>query len=382
MEPTSEVNGVGLSNYMPVKNLPPSATTPLSNSYMGCAKVLSYILLAIAVLALAASGFAIHTVLEGSPNAALTPSVVLMSGSCDHIDLWKGGIGLLVNIIAGVCLSISTYMQQLCTSPTHEDIAREMKEKGDVIFGANSPISLFYRFKRRKSICLLWIFLFITSIPIHLFANGSIGVAQTGLPFPEVSIYQESADSPREQLNWTYINGTDCSTMLNEYPQNFDILNITAVITGGFWITVDPLPRNESWYPWLPQTLAERQGGYCLANTINEVECGLVVRWLPLVILSTTLAFKATVVYFGLGFLSHFNQRLYNNLGDLICFAIWNPEFTIPNESLCSVGERRGNTRAGIYATEVRKSWAWFWGITTGLSVFSFSMGLQEYGWW
>jgi hypothetical protein len=87
---------------------------------------------------------------------------------------------------------------------------------------------------------------------------------------------------------------------------------------------VDPLQRNESWSLWLPETLADLDRAYCLANTINEVECGLVVRWLPLVILSTTLAFKATVVYFGLGFLSHFNQRLYNNLGDLICFAIWN----------------------------------------------------------
>ena len=193
MESTSEVNGVGLSNYMPMKNLPPSATTPLSNSFMGCAKVLSYILLAIAVLALAASGFAIHTVVEGSPNAALTPSVVLMSGSCDHIDLWRGGIGLLVNIIAGVCLSISTYMQQLCTSPTHEDIAREMKERGDVIFGANSPISLFIASKDEN----LFVFCgFFSSLHLYRFTYLRTALLVSHKPGYHSLRYQSTRSQP------------------------------------------------------------------------------------------------------------------------------------------------------------------------------------------
>src|SRR5579859_6147012 len=185
MKSTSELADGCLSKYR-MKNLPPTETTLLSNSYMGCARVLSYILLVIAVLALAASGFAIIWVIEASPNSAIMPSVVFMSGSCDQIEGLKIGLGLLLNVIAGVCLSISTYIQQLCTSPTHEDISREMKEKGDVIFGTNSPMSLFCRVKRRTSICLLWIFLFLSSIPIHLFANSSFGAAQTWLPLPGV----------------------------------------------------------------------------------------------------------------------------------------------------------------------------------------------------
>ena len=85
---------------------------------------------------------------------------------------------------------------------------------------------------------------------------------------------------------------------------------------------------------------------YCLANSVEE-QCGVMVRWLPLVIFSASLGLKAIVACLAILFLPHFKKRLYNNLGDVIYFAIENPDSAIANESLCSK-RRQPNQINGI----------------------------------
>src|SRR5437868_6631436 len=87
-------------------------------------------------------------------------------------------------------------------------------------------------------------------------------------------------------------------------------------------------------------------------------------RWLPLVIFSISIALKAIVAWFSINFHPHFKNRLYNNLGVLIYFAVENPDFSIQNESLCSK-RREPNLSRGteIKATQKPKFWYWYLGI-------------------
>lgn len=101
---------------------------------------------------------------------------------------------------------------------------------------------------------------------------------------------------------------------------------------------------------------------YCLASV--EEQCGVVIRWLPFVIFSVSIALKAIVAWLSINFHPHFKNRLYNNLGDLVYFAVENPDLTIQNESLCSK-RREPNLSRGteIKATQKPKFWYWYLGI-------------------
>ena len=94
------------------------------------------------------SGYVVHRAMtDGSPT--IVPSFVLTSGDCTPIQRLNEGLLFFLNVIGGVCLAISNYLQQLCTSPTHQDVTSEMRKRGDVNFGDNSPSSLFQRLRTR-----------------------------------------------------------------------------------------------------------------------------------------------------------------------------------------------------------------------------------------
>ena len=48
---------------------------------------------------------------------------------------------------------------------------------------------------------------------------------------------------------------------------------------------------------------------YCFANSVEE-QCGVMVRWLPLVIFSASLGLKAIVACLAILFLPYFKKRL------------------------------------------------------------------------
>ena len=144
-----------------------------AKQYLVFARLLTYILLIMAAFALAAFSYVVHRAMtfpdkETFGYTNIMPSFVLISGQCDHIGLLSDVAHLLVNIIDGVRLGISNYLQQICTSPTDEDIFIEMRERGDVMFGGNSLSSLVGRMSRRKSVCIFWVLLLLTFLPTHL----------------------------------------------------------------------------------------------------------------------------------------------------------------------------------------------------------------------
>src|SRR5437773_8368336 len=68
----------------------------------------------------------------------------------------------------------------VCTSPTFDNIKKEMKEYNDVPFGCNSPTALLRR--GQKSVILIWTILVVTSLPVHLFLNGVTGYSIQTFP--------------------------------------------------------------------------------------------------------------------------------------------------------------------------------------------------------
>ena len=334
----------------------------------------------------------------------IMPSFVLASGECNYVGRLSDGLLLLVNIIGGICLGISSYLQQLCTSPTHEDISSEMKVRGDVNFGGNCPGSLFRRFRTRKLVCVLWVFLLITSLPAHLLLNGSIGIAPTWLSLQVSAVYENMTSQyiVGDQLTWTNISSSKCNDILLQMSQvgfgNYDILKLTVV--------VDPSPDSESVFQLLGYNISELVspptwnssesyllvGGlltsyqsnelqilYCLADTVDE-ECGIVVRWLPLVIFASALAVKAIIVCIAIHVLPHFKKRLYNNLGDFIYFSVHNPDFKIPNESLASKRKLSKSYMPAngveVCAKRKHKPWAWFLGASDWVAYFLLICGV------
>jgi len=360
-----------------------------------------------AVLVFVACGYTVHRAMtfpDKGPYGDIMPSFVLASGECSYVGRLSDGLLLVVNIVGGVCLGISSYLQQLCTSPTHEDISTEMKVKGDINFGGNSPWSLFRRWRKGTVICLLWVFLVVTSLPAHLLLNGSIGIAPTWLSLQVSSVYQNMTSQyiVGDQLTWTNVSSSQCKDVLYLMAQvgyaNYDISKLTVVVnpSAGAESTFELLGYNVTELSSPPTWNAsesyllvgaiitalqsnELQILYCLADTITE-ECGVVIRWLPMVIFSSALAVKAIVTCLAIHFLPHFRKRLYNNLGDLIYFSVQNPELKIPNESLASKRKLSKSylpaNGVEIRATRKHKSWARFLGISDWVVYFLLICGV------
>lgn len=174
-----------------------------------------------------------------SGNSILTtpsilPSFVLLSDGCSQMKRITEGLQLFVNIIGGVCLGISNYLQQLCTSPTSEDIRSEMRQHGDIDFGANLPSALFRRIKKRKLIVALWLLLLFTSLPMHLFLNASIGLAPTSLSVSVAAIYPSmTSEYVIGEQSPQNLTADDCQSFVlaaNSETFNLNVSSVTAVI--------------------------------------------------------------------------------------------------------------------------------------------------------
>jgi len=342
-----------------------------------------------AAIVLTACGYTIHRAMtfpdkKQLGHTTILSSFVLVSGECDNIARLTDGLLFLLNVLGGVYLGISSYLQQLCTSPTHSDISMEMTVRGDVQFGCNMPLSLFRRMTRRWPVCILWIILLATSLPAHLLLNGSIGTAPTGLPF-QLSILYQNMTSPYivSESMWDNLSGWDCTNTLFELAGS----RLTSPYLARLIVIMQPTPGSDSFLAYnvtdpgeLPVWVYSPDPGNgsvatqlmtnitierCLTQSVSDFEeCGVVVRWLPVVIFTSSLTFKAIISALAIYFLPYFKTRLYTNLGDLICFAVENPELKIFNESLFS---KRGFLTSyvsvnlsEIRATRKQKPWAWF----------------------
>ena len=290
--------------------------------YLGFAHLISYILLFLAlvfdVCAIIAIILSLREPNNNSGSLFAVASITLISGTCDgNLHTINLGLHLLINVLGTLILGSSNYLQQICTSPELGDLQKEMSaESGDIFFGANSPSRLL---RRWSSLTVLWITFILTSVPIHLMLNGSIGYAILTVPIRASTAINTSNFSLAEIPNgWTQITSDRCvQYLLGSISFNTDYTNITVVTTDSAslsdyqqWATGEGVAGVP-----IPKTSDVVQ---CFIDPVAVTTCEVTLRWFPLLCTSVALTIKAIVAFFSIRFHSHFRSRIYNSIGDML----------------------------------------------------------------
>jgi hypothetical protein len=223
------------------------------NEFISRVRPTTFLYLFLVILSVATSTYFVHLAITNRDNygySTIMPSFVLSSGSCTQIELLSEGLLIFLNIIGGLCLGISNYLQQLCTSPNEDDIAYEMEKRGDVDFGANSLSSIFRRMFKRKLVYLLWVLFVLTSLPSHLLLNGTIGLAPTYIvpAIGAVGLNMSSEYMVGDQLSWMNITGRSCNSLMYNIQNPGSTGSLDQMTVEGAW----PVDRRQSNHkpPW------------------------------------------------------------------------------------------------------------------------------------
>lgn len=92
-------------------------------------------------------------------------SGLLLETSCSSVQHANTAIHAALNIVTSLMLGASSFAMQSLCSPTREEVDAAHAKKRSVGIGGLSVRN--FRFIK-KSRCILWILLWITSIPLHL----------------------------------------------------------------------------------------------------------------------------------------------------------------------------------------------------------------------
>ena len=256
-------------------------------------------------------------------------------------------------------------LRLVCTSPTFENIKKEMEEYHDVPFRmqlANRITST-----RSENVILIWTILVITSLPIHLFLNGVTGYSIQAFPVSGRVVSDQSTPFsllPSES-NFTNILITDCANYLAG-AENWvtEFKNITIVVRED-----DKVPKYQEFIDSWNSGSGETQG----PPSPNELDacymipstpiCSVTIRWFPLVMTTIAMMIKTVTAFLAIRKSDHFRYRLYNSLGDFIAVATRHrEELSVPGECLANKGQwKRQGMRAlkgGIRGTPLRAVYA------------------------
>lgn len=305
---------------------------------------------------------------------SIAPSVLLFKWDCNQLRWLNAFFHFLLNAFGSLLVGVSAYLQQLCTCPTYQDIKDGIKpEGGEVKFGSALPWTLFRR--GRIGPISVWVLLVITSLPLHLALNSALGYAYTSLDLNWLILrenelkYQQvpisawnNATFPK--ANWVNVSQAECQNWLLEYD-GFDIdltgliiiVNDTGPINNlGYYL---PPPTNESSNPNL--TYIE----YCYENKV-ESQCGITLRWAPLLVFSLSTLFKSAVILVAMKLMSHFQQPLYNNIGDILDLAVQDRDIIPQGECLLDAQTRKKyiGMPPGIDAKARRVPWRKLMGVS------------------
>jgi len=271
-------------------------------------------------------------------------STPMYKGQCDsksmqYLNLFAH---LFVNCLGTVILGLSNYIQQLCASPTIQDVSEGFQNRGDIQFGSNSPSAVFKL--GQKSLTALWIGLLVTSLPLHLTLNGITGFAAKSVEATRTAYFlnQTNLLTP-VQLSWTNVSSSDCASLLiasRAHVVSFD--NITIVVHN------DISSAALTYYNGTGEEYYATQSDliYCLVNEIIS-ECQLTLRWFPLLMADVAIVAKAIMVSFAIRRHSHFKKQQFITVGDMIVLAARHPEL---RQFLPDTGPSKGAVFDGPYA--------------------------------
>jgi hypothetical protein len=308
---------------------------------------------------------------NSSHSWASSSSISLVRGSCESqaLNAYNLVIHLFLNVLGTAILAMSNYIQQISTSPNAKDILKRVSTGKEVRFGSNMPSSLFF-YNQKKTLVAFWCVLVMMSLPIHLALNSATGFAVQEV---HTSIYGVRAiDVDRDRSirmllssgddtlisavpwstikTWGNITSLQCVQYLNERPFVLHYRNLLGIINptspfnntiqyqdrdsiDSYWTTYgDPdltVEVNESLdrrvHNQASVSVTESDLLYCYIDLVPST-CKVTIRWLPLLTVGLIVTLKGFLILMGLLYLPHFQNRVYNCLGDVISLGIAYPE--------------------------------------------------------
>jgi hypothetical protein len=293
-------------------------------AYVKSAFIVSYVLASAAVISTVVTIIALILSRHDARTASIFPqSFPLLTATCDSRKLQFNNLfaHLFVNSIGTVILGMSNYVQQMCASPTVEEIAEGFRRRGDVYFGSNSPSAVFRL--RQRSLAVAWVALTVTSLPLHLTLNGITGFAAKAVEADRVALTLSQIDQLNPlSLTWSNTSAGDCAALLiSSRAHVTDFNNITIFIKN------DLPPNAVAYYNGSGESYYADPSDiwYCYVNLITS-QCQLTVRWFPLLCTSIAIIAKALIVFFLVRRHPHFHQPQFSTLGDMIVLGSRHPE--------------------------------------------------------
>ncbi|KAL4796123.1 hypothetical protein BDV19DRAFT_361546 [Aspergillus venezuelensis] len=122
---------------------------------------------------------------------------ILYEGDCDRVKRLSTGLHLLINVLSTVLLGASNYGMQCLCAPTRKDLDKVHKQGSYLDIGVPSLRNLSYIPAKRS---LLWIFLAISSLPLHLVYNSTIFSTTAVYPYTIFAGHNTLGTVVREDL--------------------------------------------------------------------------------------------------------------------------------------------------------------------------------------
>lgn len=109
-------------------------------------------------------------------SGSVFTTTVIFDGKCSDTNVINTALHAFVNIVASLVLASSNYFMQVLSAPTREAIDAAHARGRSLEVGAQSPSNLVHL---SWSTRLLWAFLALSSVPLHLFFNSSVAETRT-----------------------------------------------------------------------------------------------------------------------------------------------------------------------------------------------------------
>jgi hypothetical protein len=313
------------------------------SGYMTTMFIVSYALLFVAFTTSVVTVVAFVLARQHSVGSMLSAqSVPFLKDQCQSksLQIYNLLTHLLVNCVGTLLLGLSNYFQQICASPTVDDVADGFRKSGDVSFGANSPSAVF---KLGRKLSALWAVLVLTSLPIHIMLNGITGFALKSVQAERHALADSDLGNlTATELSWSHVSSDQCAQLLvsaRAHVTNFR--NVTVIIRNGL------SDEATSYYEGLGESYYAKSSDIveCFVNEILS-ECQLTLRWFPLLCTALAIVAKAVIMAIAIRRHPHFQKRSFNTLGDMITLGASHPEL---RELLPDFTPPKGALFPGIY---------------------------------
>ena len=304
-----------------------------SRGAIGFAFQVAYVLVLFSLITTVAAFVVFFKSRHDSPGNSMlsVQSVTLFTGTCDsNLHTYNLVAHFLINLFATIILASSNYLQQICSNPSITEISNRLEKYKDFRFGSNSPGNIF---QQKTSLKIVWLLLVLTSLPLHLLANGIMGYAVSPIDATGQAVKPVGGVTPPLPANWSSLSSDQCATLLiHSLAYVTDFNNITIVVKAD-------TPSNVlEFYNNYMRDRDQKEVTYvarasditvCYVEVVPSV-CELTARWFPAICCAGALILKTIVVFVALNRHSHFRKRVLNSLGDIIAVGARHHELRTP----------------------------------------------------